>query len=129
MKPPTESKKLGNLGEEISARFLEKRGYSVIERNYLRKVGEIDLICKKDEVIHFVEVKTVSRETVSRETGDTYRPEDNLHKNKLLRLERAISLFIEENSIENDWEIMAVIVTIEKKSKIARVKILENYSW
>ena len=129
MKPPTESKKLGNLGEEISARFLEKRGYSVIERNYLRKVGEIDLICKKDEIIHFVEVKTVSRETVSRETGDTYRPEDNLHKNKLLRLERAISLFIEENSIENDWEIMAVIVIIEKKSKIARVKILDNYAW
>ena len=67
--------------------------------------------------------------SVSRETEDTYRPEDNLHKNKLLRLERAINLYLEEKSIQNDWEFIAVIVTIETQSKIARVKLLKDYAW
>lgn len=129
VKPQIESKRIGNLGEKIAARFLEKRGYLIIERNYLRKVGEIDLICKKDDVIYFVEVKSVSRDSVSRETTDAYRPEDNLHKNKLLRLERAIVIYIDERNIENDWEVLGVIVTIEERSKIAHVKILENYAW
>ena len=129
VKPIIESKRIGNLGEDIAVRFLEKRGYSVIERNYLRKVGEIDVICQKGEVVYFVEVKTVSRETVSRETADTFRPEDNLHKNKLLRLERTINMYIEDRNIENDWEVMAVIVTIDTISKIARVKLLKDFAW
>jgi Holliday junction resolvase-like predicted endonuclease len=61
----TERKKIGNLGEEIAEMFLMKRGFSPMGRNYTRKWGEIDLIMEKKGKLHFVEVKTVSREIVS----------------------------------------------------------------
>jgi Holliday junction resolvase-like predicted endonuclease len=56
----TEKRKTGNLGEDIAAMFLMKHGFGIIERNYLRKWGEIDIVAKKGGVLHFVEVKTVS---------------------------------------------------------------------
>lgn len=51
-------KELGNQGEAVVARYLEKEGYTILCRNFLCKRGEIDLIAQKDEIISFVEVKT-----------------------------------------------------------------------
>jgi Holliday junction resolvase-like predicted endonuclease len=56
----TEKRKTGDLGEDIAERFLMKQGYRIVERNYLRKWGEIDIIAKKDGKLYFVEVKTVT---------------------------------------------------------------------
>lgn len=49
---------LGKRGEEIAAAFLERRGFTIAERNYRSSVGEIDIIACKDDTITFVEVKT-----------------------------------------------------------------------
>ena len=48
----------GALGERLAAQYLEGRGYSVVSRNYRSEYGEIDLICTKDDVLVFAEVKT-----------------------------------------------------------------------
>lgn len=56
----TAKRRTGDLGEDITAMFLVKHGFSIVERNYLRKWGEIDIIAQKGEILHFVEVKTVS---------------------------------------------------------------------
>lgn len=87
----TEKRKTGNLGEDLSCRFLTKHGFSIVERNYLRKWGEIDIIAKNGPKTHFIEVKSVSCENVTdiSEKGN-YRPEDNLHPWKLQRLSRTI---------------------------------------
>ena len=52
------NKKLGQWGEQLAARFLSKKGYTLIDHNYYTRRGEIDLICVKDNDIVFVEVKT-----------------------------------------------------------------------
>ena len=49
---------LGNKGEKRAAAYLKSKGYKIIERNYRCKLGEIDLIAEKDNIIIFVEVKT-----------------------------------------------------------------------
>ncbi|SFV65089.1 Predicted endonuclease distantly related to archaeal Holliday junction resolvase [hydrothermal vent metagenome] len=52
-------KLFGDQSEDLAALFLEQEGYLVIERNYFaRKLGEIDIIAQKDEVLHFIEVKS-----------------------------------------------------------------------
>ena len=51
-------KKLGQEGEDRAARFLEKQGYRILERNYHTKSGEIDLIAMHQDELVFVEVKT-----------------------------------------------------------------------
>lgn len=48
----------GNFGEDMIAAWLTQRSYTVLERNYTTRWGEIDLIAKKDDVIAFIEVKT-----------------------------------------------------------------------
>jgi putative endonuclease len=53
-------KTLGNQGEAYVAQRLEKAGYTIIDRNYKKPYGEIDLIARKDNEIAFVEVKTRS---------------------------------------------------------------------
>jgi Holliday junction resolvase-like predicted endonuclease len=70
----TEKRKTGDLGEDVAVMFLMKQGFSIIERNYLRKWGEIDIIAKKAGKLYFVEVKTVScgtRDDVTRETAQS----------------------------------------------------------
>ena len=129
MKKPTIKQEIGKIGEDIAVRFLVKHKYVVIQRNYLKKVGEIDIICKKDNKLYFVEVKTVSRENISRETYDNYRAEDNIHSAKISRISRVIPIFLEENNLDLDWELIAVIVTIDKTSKVAKVKLLNNFAW
>lgn len=49
--------KLGQLGEDLAADYLQQRGYRVIERNARRREGEIDLVALHDGTLVFVEVK------------------------------------------------------------------------
>ena len=126
----SEKRIFGNKGEDIACKFLMKHGFTVIQRNYLRKCGEIDIVAKKSGVLHFVEVKTVSRENlenVSYET-DEYRPEDNLHPAKLKRMARVIEVYLLDKNVsdETEWFFDALIVYLDLKNKVARVKMLEN---
>ncbi|MBE6030811.1 MAG: YraN family protein [Clostridiales bacterium] len=50
----------GQKGEEKSCRYLEEKGYTIIERNFRSRTGEIDIIALKRGAIHFIEVKTRS---------------------------------------------------------------------
>ncbi|MEK7118300.1 MAG: YraN family protein [Patescibacteria group bacterium] len=124
METKTKRQKTGDVGEEIAMKFLMKRGFVVVERNYWKKFGEIDIICRKDGKMHFVEVKTVSRETVSRETSDEHRAEDNIHPAKLKRIGRTIAVYLNEKGTKEDWEFHAVVVVLDITRKIARVRFL-----
>ncbi len=51
-------KDTGPRGEEIAVAYLQQKGYSIVERNYRLRFGEIDIIARDGETIVFVEVKT-----------------------------------------------------------------------
>lgn len=126
-------RRLGNIGENVACVFLQKHGYELIERNYLRKWGEIDIVAKRDGVMHFVEVKSVSGVTPVVEQSslrgrikDTYRAEDNLHHHKLKRLQRVIQTYIMEKNLDCDWQLDLVVVKIDEKRGTATAQMLEN---
>lgn len=53
------NKQTGALGENIAKKFLEDKGFKILETNYhYSKYSEIDIIAEKNNVLHFVEVKT-----------------------------------------------------------------------
>jgi|SRR3989344_2032763 len=54
--------RVGKLGEDIACKFLVKRKFKIVERNYRKPWGELDIVAEKNHTLHFVEVKTVSRE-------------------------------------------------------------------
>ena len=121
----TEKRKLGDIGEGVACVFLEKNGFIIIEKNYLRKWGEIDIVAKKADVIHFVEVKSVSCVTFDNISGD-YRPEDNMHPWKLKRLSRVIQTYLLDRKIDIDWQLDLITIRIDQKNRKARAEILEN---
>ncbi len=120
--------KIGQIGESIACKYLEGKGFKVIERNYNRKWGEIDIICHfKKKKLHFVEVKSVSRENVSYETPD-FRPEEKVDDRKRARLKRAIETYMLERNVphETDFQIDLLVVFLNPETKQARVESLEN---
>ena len=54
---PSRSQQYGRKKEALAARYLEKRGYRILEKNYRTKHGEVDIIAKDKDTIVFVEVK------------------------------------------------------------------------
>lgn len=54
----TKEKELGRRGEEAAFQFLRKKGYRIIEKNYVCKMGEMDIIAKEKDTLVFIEVKT-----------------------------------------------------------------------
>ncbi len=127
----TQKQEVGQLGEDIACRFLIKHKHKIIERNYRKKWGEIDIISEKDKILHFIEVKSVSCETlpinVNHET-DGYRPEDNIHPWKLKRISRTIQTYLLDKKVsdETEWQIDAIAVFLNIKTKQAKVRVTEN---
>jgi putative endonuclease len=123
--------KIGALGEDIACKYLVERGYEVVERNYNKKQGEIDIVAAKGKSLHFIEVKSVSWNfawgTIA-ERG--IRPEENIHANKLKRLFRAVQIYLMERRVPKDtlWQMDALFVFIDQKRKKSAVEYYEHIS-
>jgi putative endonuclease len=125
----SETQKRGEIGENIATKFLMKHGFTIIERNYTKKWGEIDIIALKDTKIHFVEVKSVARDLLKGEASlDHWRAEDNMHPWKLKRMSRTIQTYLLSEKIPEDreWEVSLLVVFLDLKNKKAKVKVIND---
>ena len=120
MIPDDVRKQVGRGGEEIAAQFLERKGYKIIERNYRKKWGEIDVIAEKDNVVHFVEVKAVSRESKD------YRPEELIHESKLRKVARTAALYMEQHRDGREFQIDGIAVIMDMTARTARCRFYEQ---
>ncbi|MCF6339477.1 MAG: YraN family protein [Sulfurimonas sp.] len=95
----------GNIAEEKATKFLCEIGFSIIERNFYSRFGEIDIISTRDNVIHFVEVKS----------GLDYEDAvQNITKTKITRLIKTAHVYMKINSLDVDFIFDAVIITPKK---------------
>lgn len=124
---------IGRLGEDIACRFLVTKKYRIVQRNYRKKWGEIDIIAESDTNTHFFEVKSVSYRpnllSNNIKLADEYLPEENIHSFKIKRLLKTINSYFMENhrhNHDNSWQLNAIIVHIDKESKKAHIKVIEN---
>ncbi|MCR4334417.1 MAG: YraN family protein [Patescibacteria group bacterium] len=120
---------VGKTGEDIACTFLMKQGFSIIERNYLKKWGEIDIIGLKEGTLHFFEVKTVSRDlNVTYETNDSYRAEDNIHLWKVKRLKRVIQTYLSSDGVKygDNWQFNIITVLLDTVHNLNKVDLWED---
>ncbi len=128
----------GQKGEDEAAKYLKNKGFSVLDRNYRKPWGELDIIAKKGEWLYFVEVKTVTRPDAF-EVGlqgarsptsnpDFYEPEDNIHPWKIKRLSRAINTYLLEKKIDDeaDWQIDSIAVYLNNRGELLKIEHLED---
>ncbi len=122
------SQKIGELGEGIACNFLIKSGFSILERNYTKKWGEIDIIAEKENKRYFIEVKSKQVENFdSIESDTTNRPEENMHMWKMQRLRRVVETYlISERLGDVDWQFDLLIVYLNVEKRLARVKVVDN---
>lgn len=122
----TLKRKTGDLGEDLACEFLKRRDFEIMERNYLRKWGEIDIVARRDGVMRFVEVKTVTYETLRVDADRAFRPEENMHPGKLKRLSRTIQTYLLHKKLDCDWQLDLVTVKMNMRTRQARVELIEN---
>lgn len=97
-------KDLATKGEYLAVKFLKKKGYKILQRNYRRRIGEIDIICYDHGDIVFVEVKT-------RYTDNYGPPEFSVTKAKKRQVIKVASYYIAEKNI-TDVEVRFDVVSI-----------------
>ncbi|MFA5746995.1 MAG: YraN family protein [Candidatus Paceibacterota bacterium] len=109
----------GRLGEQIAKEYLEKNGYEILGRNYVfkiplgRPIGEVDIIAKKNGVVSFIEVKTL---TIKAKDGrdPVIRPEEKANIPKRRRLiKTAENWLIKQGAgLDVKWQIDIIAVEI-----------------
>jgi putative endonuclease len=90
-------KPLGQIGEDIAVEYLKKQGYKILERNYKKPWGEIDIIAKKKKKIIFFEVKTLK--------DCVFLPEESITQSKKIALKRTAEIYVKEKKNYLDWQI------------------------
>ena len=102
------NKEIGKYGENLAKEYLIKQGFSIIATNFhYSKIAEIDIIAKKDNVIHFVEVKT--------RTSDFFgAPIEAIGKKKLESIYHASLFYIQQNKIFSKFQIDAIGIILDK---------------
>lgn len=92
----------GNIAEERGCEYLRNQGFRIIDRNVYNRFGEIDIIAIKENVIHFVEVKSA----VSYEQAI-----NNITPSKLQKLNRTIQTYLQQKRLNLDYCIDALIIS------------------
>lgn len=105
------SRAKGNLAEDRACKFLDENGFMLVERNFYSRFGEIDIIATKDEVLHFVEVKSGL---------DFESAIQNITPKKLSRLIRTGNVYMKKNKLDVNFVFDAIVVTPKT------VEIVEN---
>ena len=117
-----QNKQKGDLGEEIATKYLIKKGYKIIKRNFRCKFGEIDIIAKKGNDLVFVEVKT--------KTSDFFGvPEEMVDYGKLKKINDIIDYFLcfWKNKEELNIRIDVVAVELDEKGRLKEIRHIENF--
>jgi len=119
-----EKKELGKKGEEKAVRFLKKKGYRIIEKNYVCKMGEMDIIAKDKDTLTFIEVKT-------RTSAEFGPPQLAVNSSKQRQLSKVALNYLKEKQLEDvkaRFDVVAILLEQEKE-KIELIKDAFELNW
>jgi len=100
-------RKLGNRGEDIAARHLQKQGFRILDRNFSCRLGELDIVARKGDTLVFCEVKT-------RKTENFGAPELAVHAGKQRKIIRLAQLYMKMHSLK-DLKCRFDVIAVEYK--------------
>lgn len=114
----TEKQIIGKWGEKKSSKYLKKKKYKILDKNYLTKYGELDIVAEKDNYIVFVEVKT-------RKENSIYPPVMAVNYYKQQRLFKAAFLYLKEYPTTKNIR-FDIIEVIHRDKKLVSINHIKN---
>ncbi len=109
----------GRSGEREATLFLEKKGYTVLEKNYRRKFGEIDIIARKDDYLVFIEVKT--------RTGHSHgNPLEAVTVRKQRQISRVAQCYLTEKQLHDTAARFDVVAVNMTKNSAPKIELIVN---
>jgi len=119
-----DTKELGKKGEEVALRFLKRNGYRILQRNYVCKMGEVDIIARERDTLAFIEVKT--------RTSTTFGPPQlAVNASKQMQLSKAALYFLKEKKLEEmkaRFDVVAILLG-PKGEEIELIKDAFDLRW
>jgi len=106
------TKRLGERGEDAAAAYLERAGFTIVERNWRCSAGEIDIIAMDGETVVLCEVKT-------RRSTSKGSPSDAVTPAKRQRYARLASAYVQEAGLpetEIRFDVIAILVIAEDRA-------------
>jgi len=121
---PKRNRKFGDWGERLAEDFLRRHGYEILDKNYQKRCGEIDLICQKDDTLHFVEVKT--RTIASTQVFGP--PEEAVTRAKQRKIIQTAFTFLAEKDYgrNKNWQIDVISIIYYKTDRKASINFIQN---
>ncbi len=117
----TERKKLGAWGESVATTHLEANGWTIIDRNWRVRAGEIDIVAQKEGKLALVEVKT-------RRGSSAGSPEAAITPRKAQKMLLVAQHYLSKNSLDDETEISLDVIAVEldHAGKLLRITHHEN---
>lgn len=113
-------KQTGDAGEDYCVKYMKKHGYKILDRNYRKPYGEIDVVAMKNKVLCFVEVKT-------RHDGSLTRPYEAVDFRKQQRLIKAAQAYLAENDTDRFCRFdVCEVITDRETLKLISINYIEN---
>ena len=113
---------LGFLAENLAARYLEKKGYTILDLNYRKPWGEIDIIASKEGILVFVEVKA------NRKIIAGFEPELRATSSKIVKVVRTARTYLAAKKYrpEQEWQIDVISIGLEESREVAKIRHFKN---
>lgn len=105
---------IGRWGETISRRYLQSKGYKIIEQNYRTRYAEIDLVAWDRKTLVFVEIRTKAVENFG-------SPEESFNRDKIARLVRSAQVYAAMNDYSKGCRIDAICIVLKQNREIKRL--------
>jgi putative endonuclease len=119
-----QKKELGKKGEGVALRFLKRRGYRIVEKNYVCKMGEMDIIAKEKDTLVFIEVKT--------RTSTMFGPPQlAVNSSKQRQLSKVALNYLKEKHLEDvkaRFDVVAILLR-QKGEEIELIKDAFDLNW
>lgn len=116
----------GEIGEKIAIKYLVKIGFTIVDKNYRKRWGEIDIIAKKDNTYHFFEVKSII--DLAYTASDSHRPEDNVSGWKTHKIARMIETYLHEKlgKTGDIFHFHVICVYLNFETRKAKFKLIKD---
>ena len=117
-----ERTEFGYFAQYLAVQWLRGRKYEILDENFRRPWGEIDIICQKDSVICFVEVKANKKESPG------FEPELRVNPEKVQKIIRTARTYLLSKKYPEDqeWRIDILSITMDKIREVAKIRYYKN---